>query len=155
MQNEFVYLCSPLPIWAQSFGEMSPNSRQTVAKRSPNGRQIVANFRQLCELVANCPPMYRQMGAKLAKLANVIWALCSNRQWTTHITFRSRNQHYGGPERSVSRLKVLVRNFIKKDLTFKWILAVDCHRTEAFKDLYFQRNILGTTDDNNEVVFMT
>ena len=70
-----------------------------------------------------------------------------------HITFRSRNQDYGGPERSVSRLKVLIRNFIKNDLTFKWILAVDRHRTEAFKDLYFQRNILGTTDDNNEVVF--
>ena len=70
-----------------------------------------------------------------------------------YITFRSRNQDYGGPERSVSRLKVLIRNFIKNDLTFKWILAVDRHRTEAFKDLYFQRNILGTTDDNNEVVF--
>ena len=70
-----------------------------------------------------------------------------------HITFRSRNQDYGGLERAVSRLKVLIRNFVKNDLTFKWILAVNRHRTEAFKDLYFQRNILGTTDDNNEVVF--
>ena len=44
-----------------------------------------------------------------------------------HITFRSRNQDYGGLERSVSRLKVLIRNFVKNDLTFKWILAVDRH----------------------------
>ena len=70
-----------------------------------------------------------------------------------HITFRSRNQDYGGLERSVSRLKVLIRNFLKNDLTFKWILAVDRHRTEAFKNLYFQRNILGTIDDNDEVIF--
>ena len=70
-----------------------------------------------------------------------------------HVTFRSRNHDYGGFERSVTQLKVAIRNFVKNDLTFKWILAVDRNRTEAFKNLYFQRDILGTIDCNNDVVF--
>ena len=62
-----------------------------------------------------------------------------------HIAFRNRNNFFSDASAAIINL---TKNFIKKDLSYKWMVASNNNKKDSYRLLYLHNSILGLVDEN-------
>ena len=67
-----------------------------------------------------------------------------------HIVFRNRNKIFSDARAAIINL---IKNFIKKDISYKWRVASHYNKKDSFMLLYLQDSILGIVNENGVLQF--